>query len=153
MKNFTLSMRRKALDDQLSHQDQIVSPPVGGWVRAIRESLGMTLDVFGQRLGVTRATAHQIERAEVSESITIKRLRAAADALGCDLSIQLVPRQSLDLMVKERAYELARAEFDWLNHTMVLENQAIYDKDRDEFIETIADDLIDRRDSRLWSSK
>ena len=146
-------MRRKSLDDQLSHQGQIVSPPAGGWVRAIRESLGMTLEAFGQRLNVTRATAHQIERAEVAESITIKRLRAAADALGCDLSIQLVPRQSLDMMVKELAYEIARAEFEWLNHTMVLENQAINDKDRDKFIETIADDLIERRDSRIWTSK
>ncbi|MEI8282646.1 MAG: hypothetical protein WCG75_09605, partial [Armatimonadota bacterium] len=71
----------------------------------------------------------------------------------CDLSIQLVPRQSLDMMVKELAYEIARAEFEWLNHTMVLENQAINDKDRDKFIETIADDLIERRDSRIWTSK
>ena len=119
----------------------------------IRESLGVTLEVFGQLLGVTRATAHQIERAEVNESITVKRLRAAANALNCDLSIQLVPRQSLQEMVRERAYRLAEEEFKWLNHTMVLENQAIYDSDADAFIERIANDLIERKDSRLWTSE
>jgi predicted DNA-binding mobile mystery protein A len=114
---------------------------------------GMTLDAFGKRLGVTRATAHQIERAEANESITLKRLRAAADALGCDVLVQIVPRQSLDSMITERAYEVARTEFAWLNHTMVLENQAIYDADQAEFIAEIAQDLIERRDSRLWTSK
>ena len=153
MRIHSLSDRRRFLDEQLSHQGTFLPPPPAGWLKTIRESLGMTLEAFGQLLGVTRATAHQIERAEVNESITVKRLRAAANALNCDLSIQLVPRQSLQGMVRERAYKIAEEEFKWLNHTMVLENQAIYDADADAFIEKIADDLIERKDSRLWTSK
>ena len=153
MKIFSLSDRRRVLDEQMSQLGPILPAPAGGWIKMIRESLGVTLEVFGQLLGVTRATAHQIERAEVNESITVKRLRAAANALNCDLSIQLVPRQSLQEMVRERAYRLAEEEFKWLNHTMVLENQAIYDSDADAFIERIANDLIERKDSRLWTSE
>lgn len=153
MKIHTLTMRRKALDDQLGHAQDIVSPPVGGWIRAIRESLGMTLESFGQRLGVTRATAHQIERAEVNESVTIKRLRAAADALGCDLSIQLLPRQSLNSTVRERAYEIAKADIDYVNHSMMLEGQAIYDQERHEMIEELAQEIVDRNERRLWTSE
>ena len=113
----------------------------------------MTLDSFGKRLGVTRATAHQIEKAEVNESITIKRLRAAADALECDLLIQIVPRQSLEELVSRRAYSLATAEVDRLNHSMLLEGQAIYDKDLDDFIAQVAESLIERKDARLWISE
>ncbi len=153
MRIHSLALRRKALDDQLGHERDIMSPPVGGWIRAIRESLGMTLESFGQRLGVTRATAHQIERAEVNESITIKRLRAAADALGCDLSIQLVPRQSLNSTVRERAYEIAKADIDYVNHSMMLEGQAIYDKERNEMIEELAQEIVDRNERRLWTSE
>ena len=113
----------------------------------------MTLEAFGQRLGVTRATAHQIERAEVAESITIKRLRAAADALGCDLSIQLLPRQSLNSTVRERAYEIAKADIDYVNHSMMLEGQAIYDQERHEMIEELAQEIVDRNERRLWTSE
>ena len=153
MRFHSLSDRRRSLDEQLSRQVTFLLRPQVGWLKTIRESLGMTLETFGSLLGVTRATAHQIEGAEVSESITVKRLRAAANALNCDLSIQLVPRQPLNTMVRERAYKLANEEFKWLNHTMVLENQGIYDKDASDFIDKIAEDLIERKDSRLWTSK
>ena len=126
--------------------------PNGGWIKAIRESLGMTLDTFGKRLSVTRATAHQIEKAEQNESITIKRLRAAADALECDLVVTVVPRRSLDLIVSERAYRVAKKDFSLVNHSMLLEGQAVYDNDAEELVKEIAKDLISENDQRLWTS-
>ena len=113
----------------------------------------MTLEVFGQRLGVTRATAHQIEKAERNESITIKRLRAAANALECDLIVALVPRSSLEEAVQTRAYDLARRDVERVNHTMLLEGQALYDEDKKDFVDQVAKTLIDRNDARLWTSE
>lgn len=112
----------------------------------------MTLDTFGKRLGVTRATAHQIERAEVDESITIRRLRAAADALECDLVVSIVPRQSLDQVVLDRAYHVARKDVAWVSHSMALESQALYDQTKEALIEETAQKLIERNDPRLWTS-
>ena len=43
------------------------------------------------------------------------------------MSIRLVPRQSLNSTVRERAYEIAKADIDYVNHSMMLEGQAIYD--------------------------
>lgn len=72
-----------------------IPPPTDGWIHAIREALGLSLAQFAVRLGLASAsTAYQLEKAEVAESITIKRFRAAANVLGCDLKIDLVPRPS-----------------------------------------------------------
>ncbi len=145
-------LRRKQLDELLARQVEVVPRPHGGWLRAIRESLGMTLDGFGKRLGVTRATAHQIEKAEVNESITIKRLRAAAAALECDLVVTIVPRQSLDQVVHDRAYRVARQDVEWVNHSMALESQALYDEAKESLVEETAQRLIERNDPRIWTS-
>jgi predicted DNA-binding mobile mystery protein A len=155
MKINNQAIRRRQLDRQLLQAREVVHlpRPVTGYVKAIRESLGMTLETFGNRLGVTRATAHQIEKAEQAESITLKRLRSAANALECDLVVTLVPRQSLETTITERAYKLAKKEFATANHSMLLEGQAVYDADAQDLIEQIAQDLIDENDPRLWTSE
>src|SRR5580658_2841832 len=88
-------LRLQQLDRQLRGVE-IPQAPRDGWIRAIREALGLSLEDLAQRLGLaSRTTAHQLERAEVSETITLRRLRAAADALGCDLAVVLIPRKPL----------------------------------------------------------
>ncbi len=54
---------------------QISSRPKLGWVRAIRESLGMSAVAFARRLGMSDAGAHKLEKAEASDSITLASLR------------------------------------------------------------------------------
>ena len=76
--------RRRLRREQLDHQLNVIqsldlpSTPRGGWIGAIREALGMTLESFGNRLGVSRQTAHELVKAESDGSLTIKRMRNAA---------------------------------------------------------------------------
>jgi hypothetical protein len=51
------------------------APPAGGWTRAIRKSLGMTVAQLAARPGVRRETAADIEASEVRGSVTIDTLR------------------------------------------------------------------------------
>lgn len=153
MKRKRQEMRRRQLDAQLVPLRSMlpVVAPAGGWVHAIREALGMSLETFGKRLSVTRTTALQIERAEVSESITLKRLRAAANALECDLVVSFVPRQSLETTIWERAVSLARSDLARIQHSMVLESQAVYDGALADMVSDAAKDIIERNDARLWA--
>ena len=46
--------------------------PSRGWIRAIREALGMTTGQFAKRLGVHQPRVIELERGEASGNITIK---------------------------------------------------------------------------------
>jgi predicted DNA-binding mobile mystery protein A len=116
----------------------------------MREALGMTLEVFGTHMGTSRQTVHQLEHAEATDSITIKRLRAAADALECELVIYLRPKRPLEEVIQERARAVARHLVSRTGHSMAMEAQAVSDARIEEMIEETAVDLINKNDPRIW---
>jgi predicted DNA-binding mobile mystery protein A len=64
--------------------------PGSGWVRAIRESLGMTAAAFARRLSMSHAGVRKLESSEASDTITLGSLRKLAEALDCELQYALV---------------------------------------------------------------
>ena len=145
-------LRRTQLDSQLKVVRETPRPymPSRGWIRAIREALGLTQEVFGRRMGVSRQTAFQIETAEVSESITLRRMRAAADALECDLVVAFVPRSSLEEVVQFKARAAAYEQLQRMGQTMALEAQGISQSRVDEMVSRLAQEMIERNDQRIW---
>jgi predicted DNA-binding mobile mystery protein A len=121
-------LRRRQLDRQLAPISALlpVPTPSGGWIKSVREALGWSLEDFAQKLGLaSRSTVFQLEGAEVNESITVKRLRSAADALGCDLAIVFLPRVPLSETAETREREAASVRYGRLRHSMALEGQAV----------------------------
>lgn len=117
---------RELLDahfDELQQFGKLARPP-RGWIRAVREALGMSSAVLGARLGVTPGAVIRLEQSEASDRIRLDTLRRAADALGCDLVYALVPRRPLTTVVRERARELAHLQAAAVEQTMRLEDQA-----------------------------
>jgi predicted DNA-binding mobile mystery protein A len=88
--------------DQLFDLNRVVRPKEG-WIRTLRKALGMSSPQLAGRLAVSKSQASQMERMEVDDRITLKQLRRVADALDCDLVYALVPRKSIDDMVRDRA--------------------------------------------------
>ena len=109
------------------HQQYAVPPR--GWIRAIRDALGMTAADLGRRMGVSQAAVAQFEKAEKDGSITLKSLRSAAEALDCTLVYALVPRLPLEDLIRDRASVLADQQLARTHHTMSLENQALLPDD------------------------
>jgi len=117
---------RELLDghfDEWQHLRRLTRPP-RGWVRAIREALGMSTAALGARLGTTPGAVTRLEQSEAADRIQLDTLRRAADALGCDLVYLLVPRRPLNAVVRERARELAHRQVTAVEQTMRLEDQA-----------------------------
>lgn len=103
---------------------QKVVPPPTGWIRAIRNALGMSMLQLGNRLSITKQSVQDIERREKDGSITIKALRAAARALDMQLVYGFVPNDgSLELLIERKATELATQIVMRTNNTMKLEDQ------------------------------
>lgn len=100
--------------------------PQKGWIRAIREATGLTVRDFAKRLRKAPSVAAHFERSEAEYHITLGSLRAAADALGCQLIYALVPKNG---SVQELAEELARTKVAEnvraVEHSMTLEDQAV----------------------------
>lgn len=124
--------------------------PSHGWVRAIRDALGMTTRQFGARLGVAPSTVTGIEQGEVKDSVSLRTLRLAAEALGCRLVYAFVPEQSLQDSVFDRAARLADAQLARAHHTMSLENQALGSDDLAAERDRLIDDLLRGDPRRLW---
>jgi predicted DNA-binding mobile mystery protein A len=98
--------------------------PKGGWIAEIRSVLGMTVEQFARRVGVSKTTALSYQRNEVAESITLQSLRRSAEALNCDLLYTLVPKKNLTETLNDRIREKAIARVSALSVTMALEAQA-----------------------------
>jgi predicted DNA-binding mobile mystery protein A len=144
---------RKNLDKRLSllpNTDALARPP-RGWIRAIREALGMTTTQLAERLGIAQPSAIGLEKAEASKAITIATLERAARALDCTLVYALVPRQPLEAIVQERALEVASERLRTISHSMALEDQRVGEDDERAHLERLAQKLIDGPGSALWN--
>src|SRR5271165_5064646 len=97
--------------------------PPKGWLRAVRDALGMTTAQLARRLGVSQPRIVELEQSEVSGSVTLRTLQRAAEALGCRLVYALVPDRPLAEIVRERAEEVAQGHSSAVEHTMRLEHQ------------------------------
>ena len=100
--------------------------PQKGWLRAIREAAGISASEVARTLKTSRQLPLQLEKAEAEDRITLKSLRAAANALGCELVYALVPRaNTLHDLVEERARAQAKKHVLGVEHSMALEDQAV----------------------------
>jgi predicted DNA-binding mobile mystery protein A len=126
--------------------------PPAGWLRAIREALGMTSAVVAGRLGVTASGARKLEQAEAADAITLGTLRRGAEALGCDLQYALVPRRPLREMRRDQALRLAQQWQQRAGRTMALEAQPIDSPSEatQERLEAMAQEILRTSGSRLW---
>ena len=129
---------------------QLSARPRSGWVRAIRESLGMSAAAFARRLGMTPVGVRKLESAEASDAITLASLRKLAQALDCELQYALVPRNSLQQQVRDRAEMVARERLRPIVHSMALEDQAVQGPQNKLQLEVAIKDLIEGSRRELW---
>ncbi|MDX1364861.1 mobile mystery protein A [Arenibacter latericius] len=101
-----------------------VTPPPTGWLKAVRTSLGMTLQQLAEKLSITKQSAQELEKREKEGAISLKTLREAANALDMQLVYGLVPKDgSIDDLIERKAKELAVNIVSRTSNTMRLEDQ------------------------------
>ncbi|UZN02524.1 mobile mystery protein A [Cellulomonas sp. S1-8] len=122
--------------------------PAGGWVRAVRDAVGMSGRDLATRLGVSPTAVTKLEASERAGTIGLDTLARAADALGCDLVYALVPRVPLDDQVRRQAEKVARAELGPVATTMALEAQSLDAGQARQLLDDRAAELVDTRG--LW---
>ena len=102
---------------------------------------------LAQRLGVKQPSVVALEQSEAKGTIALATLRRAAEALNCTLIYALVPNQPLESMVRERAREVARRRRAPIEHSMLLEDQAVNAQDGEA---RLAEFILELNPARLW---
>ena len=143
----------------LEQTDRLLSPfvpvrgaatPPGGWLRAVRESLGRSLRVQARRLEISQVTLLRSEKAEAEGSISLAQLRKLAAGLDCELVYAIVPRQPLRHVVETQADRIAREEVSGVAHSMSLEDQRPSEGFVDQQIAERKEALLSGPWSKLW---
>jgi len=144
---------------KLKQTEELVQPfrriaraqtPRGGWVRAIREALGMSAQQLGARVRVKRQTIENLERSEASGKISLDSLNRVARALGCRVVYALVPEKPLDEMQRERARLVAESVMKPVSHSMKLEAQSIGKQEEQRQKEELVRKLLQGNPKKLW---
>ena len=142
----------RQLEDALAPVQPEALPPLPpeGWIRAVREALGMNARQLAARVGIRVSTLLGAEKNEVAGTISVNQLRRVAAAMDCELRYLLVPREPLRSQVERRAGELANAGGASVAHAMA----AAAAEGGDEFwelqIAELKAELLRGRRSRLW---
>lgn len=143
------NLRLKQLDRSLEPYQAVrkAPRPSKGWIRTVRQALGISSGGLARRLGTSRQLPLQLEKAEAEDRITLKSLRAVANALDCDLVYAFVPRaDSMQDLIENRVRSEAKKRVAGVEHSMALENQAV--GKIDEAVEAEARRLAGKRASR-----
>jgi predicted DNA-binding mobile mystery protein A len=127
--------------------------PHKGWLRAIRNALGMTSAQLAQRLGVSQPRIIELEKSEASGTVTLNTLQRAAEALGCRLVYALIPEKPLEETVLERANQLAQRQLTAVQQTMRLEDQSVRSKKANEDLRRQFVEVLLKHPARLWVEK
>lgn len=126
MNSIERTLARKQLDKRLNplrHSDSLTMPP-RGWVRAIRQALGMTTAQLAKRVGVSQPRAVEIEQAEKNRAITLDSL--------------------------ERARVIAKERLAITSHHMALEAQPVSSEDEKAQFEQLLKQIVEKAGSDIW---
>lgn len=145
---------RKQLDKKLKKLKPLLkmAVPSGGWINAIREGLGMTLEELGSRVDLDRARVYRIEQAEVHGDVKLSTLKKMADGLGVKFVYGFVPEQDLEEIVHQQALKIAKKRLDRIDYSMKLELQGVSDEEQEEALNDLVDRILVEDPKKFWDS-
>ncbi len=147
-----IKLAREQLDSKLKAFESIktVLPPAKGWIRAIRDVLGMSGQQLANRLNVNRQRISRIEQDEKPGKVTVETLRNVAKALDCEFVYAFVPRTSLKESVRQQAKKMAKKRMARSNQLMRLEKQELGNDEKAKALDSLAEEIMDSMPKNLW---
>lgn len=137
----------RALDKKTSDLKSAknIVPQSSGWIKTVREAIGMTVSQLATRLGVTQPRITKMESNE--DNLKLSTMKKAAEAMNCEFVYYFKPRTTFQNLVDEQAQKKAAEVLKTVNVNMALENQEIAE---DEAVKDFASDLINTKIKQIW---
>ena len=143
----TRVLQIRALDKKTSDLTSAknIVPQPSGWIKTVREAIGMTVSQLAARLGVTQPRITKMESNE--DNLKLSTMKKAAEAMNCEFVYYFKPRTTFQNLVDEQAQKKAAEVLKTVNVNMALENQEIAE---DEAVKDFASDLINTKIKQIW---
>jgi len=139
--------------NRAKHKVEGLSVPSEGWIRTVRTALGMSGAQLGRRLGVTRASVSNTEKAELNGGVTLKAMQQMAEGLGCRFVYAIVPEKGIDDVIYQRALLKAKEQVNAASVHMALEQQALSKGKLEIEIKRLADEMLNKAGTELWNDE
>ncbi|MBC8365934.1 mobile mystery protein A [bacterium] len=155
MRKTAEKLAREQLDRTLVRYRVLIEtpPPRKGWIRAIRDVLGMSGQQLAKRTGLTRQRISAIEKQELDGSLTLRTLEKVAEGLDCTLVFALIPRRGLEAMLHQQVEQLVQRRLERSGHLMDLEAQGLSPAERRRAKEEMVTELKRNPPRQLWGEE
>lgn len=142
-------MRAKQIETQLKGLSKLSRPEIG-WVKTIRETLGMNTRQLGKRCNVSSERIIRIESDEIEGRTTLATLEKIAQAMNCRLVYAIVPNNGMIEFIEKTAEDKAKTQLQQTSHHMALEDQKISIELMKEQIHFLKEELLKNNIKHIW---
>ncbi len=137
--------------NQASQAKKALANPLGGWIAAFQEAIGMSTSALADRVGISRNNVYSAIKNEQSGSISLNQLEKMADAMGGKLVYAIIPRQGeVDDIIMAQARKKAKRIIQRTRAHMALEEQIEGLRSQEEMIEELAREIAREMPRDFW---
>jgi predicted DNA-binding mobile mystery protein A len=153
MRQFFQKALREQVQKSLDKPSELIKNPAPktGWIKIIRQALGMTNCQLAQRLGCTPSNVVALESSEKNGTIRLNNLERVAEAMNCHVVYFLVPEKSLDHIREAQARIVAKKHLKTVGHSMALEQQALTSDQTKNQEDALVIELLQGNSKNLWA--
>lgn len=146
-------LRIRQLDEQLVplRGESALRTPRGGWVKIIRQALGMSMRQLAVRTGMSKSSVASAEKLEAKGTVRLDTLHRLAKGLDCELVYVLVPTESLEASLRHQARRKAGLLVGRVSDSMDLEAQGVGSAEQGRQRTELADELLRTRGRDFWN--
>jgi predicted DNA-binding mobile mystery protein A len=126
------------------------SVPQQGWVRVLRNALGISSGTLARWCGVSQQRIIRIEQDEIAKKTTLRTLEEVAEKLNCRFIYAFVPNQDLFSMLEKQAKKQAIQHLNFTAHSMILEDQRVSKKASNEQVALLTEDIMKKDIRNIW---
>ena len=154
VKTIVRQQYRSIVDNAATGLAGLNKTPPEGWLRTVRNALGMSGAELAKKMGVTRARVTQAEHAELTGGITLKSMQATAEAMGCRFVYAIVPSsEHIEDIITAQARKKAMAIVGTASTHMALENQQLPDDKIAREVERLTREIAREMPPDFWRDK
>jgi predicted DNA-binding mobile mystery protein A len=143
---------RDIVDRAARHAVALRMPPEG-WLRTARKALQMSGAQLAKKMNVTRARVAQAEEAELTGGVTLKSMRAAAEAMGCRFVYAIVPPKRTQDIIMAQARKKATSVVGTASEHMALESQTLSKEQIAQEVARLTREIASEMPPDFWRDK
>ena len=147
---------RKAIREQLEKRLAVLrdlsglTMPSQGWVKTIREALGLSTSQLAKKVGIDQSRISRLENSEKTGELKLSSLQKIADGLNMKFIYGFVSEETLEDIVRNQARRIALKRLETLDSTMRLEQQALSDENKKKALDDMMEKILINPPKDFW---